>query len=200
MSRRARDRDRAHGRCVVFGGGRHRACCATPATACTAEPEPGTGVADRARRARRRRGAPFAGSPRRSSGSATTACASWSPTSDRAAAEGLRGVTDLGGYDGMLFVYDADTERALHDGGDAAAARHRVLRAPTATRSSRTTMEPCPDGTDATCPTYASSGTFRYALETDGRVRCERRAHRRAARREHAVGSRRRGVGVAGHV
>ena len=32
---------------------------------------------------------------------------------------------------------------------------------------SSTRMTPCPDGTDATCPTYASGGRFRYALETE---------------------------------
>ena len=78
--------------------------------------------------------------------------------------QGLRAVRDLAPYDGMLFVYSsnsknrytmADTLLPL-DIGWYAADGERVDRA---------RMVPCPKGTDATCPTYGSDGSYRYALE-----------------------------------
>jgi hypothetical protein len=79
--------------------------------------------------------------------------------------EGLREVVDLGPYEGMLFVYGEDV-----------AARFTMANTPLpldigfyaadGTLVSRTTMEPCPEGSDVTCPTYASDRPFRYALET----------------------------------
>jgi uncharacterized membrane protein (UPF0127 family) len=79
--------------------------------------------------------------------------------------EGLRGVTDFAGYDGMLFVYDSDS-----------LARYTMSGTPTpldigwyaadGSPVDHTTMTPCLDGNDATCPIYASEGSYRYALET----------------------------------
>jgi uncharacterized membrane protein (UPF0127 family) len=78
--------------------------------------------------------------------------------------KGLRAVSSLAPYDGMLFVNRRDTE-----------ARYTMAQTlvpldivffdgdgkPVGDRS----MRPCPDGTDASCPTYASGRRYRYALE-----------------------------------
>jgi len=77
--------------------------------------------------------------------------------------DGLRGRTELGPYDAMLFVFPVDTEadftmsgvEAPLDVGWYDAAGRPV---------DRTTMAPCPDGDD--CPSYGSSQRYRYALET----------------------------------
>jgi uncharacterized membrane protein (UPF0127 family) len=79
--------------------------------------------------------------------------------------QGLRDITDLGDYDGMLFVYSSDTD-----------ARFTMARtplplditwyAPDGRPVSSTTMRPCVEGSDATCPVYASAAKYRYALET----------------------------------
>ena len=66
-------------------------------------------------------------------------------------------------------------------------------------------MEPCPEGTDATCPMYASDGPFRYALETAGRPPAAHRPCRSVPDRRAdttAVGASRRvdAIGVAGRV
>jgi uncharacterized membrane protein (UPF0127 family) len=78
--------------------------------------------------------------------------------------QGLRGVTDLGPYAGMLFVNAGDT-----------GARYTMAGTPmpltitffdrNGTPVDRTEMTPCPNGTDATCPEYASSKRYRYTLE-----------------------------------
>jgi uncharacterized membrane protein (UPF0127 family) len=77
---------------------------------------------------------------------------------------GLRQRRDVGPYDGMLFVFPADTSIAFTmstvpvplDIGFYSASGAVV---------DRRRMEPCA-GTDATCPLYRSKGPFRYALET----------------------------------
>ena len=78
--------------------------------------------------------------------------------------EGLRARSDLGPYDGMLFVFPSDgivsfTMAGVPDpleivfyGRDG-----RVV--------DRLHMAPCA-GTDATCPVYTPRAAFRYALET----------------------------------
>lgn len=75
--------------------------------------------------------------------------------------QGLMGVTDLGGLDGMLFVFQADSSGGFWmkntvipldivfftaDGGFVDAL----------------TMAPC---TEDPCPTYRPNGSYRYALE-----------------------------------
>ncbi|MCJ7781048.1 MAG: DUF192 domain-containing protein [Acidimicrobiia bacterium] len=74
---------------------------------------------------------------------------------------GLMGVTDLGGLDGMLFVFQSDTEGGFwmkntlialdiaffDDGGGFV---------------DRFTMEPC---IEDPCPGYRPSGPYRYAVE-----------------------------------
>jgi len=78
--------------------------------------------------------------------------------------QGLREVTSLAPYDGMLFVNPAETT-----------ARYTMAGTPTPLDvtffSARgvpvddARMTPCPQGTDATCPEYASKDPYRYALE-----------------------------------
>lgn len=79
-------------------------------------------------------------------------------------ARGLRGVEDLGDYDGMAFVFPqpgpatfsmADTLISL-DIGFYEGSGELV---------NRLEMEPC-TGTDATCPGYPSGGDFLVAVET----------------------------------
>lgn len=78
-------------------------------------------------------------------------------------ARGLMEVTDLGGYDGMLFAYPDD-----HEGGFWM--RDTVLPLSIAYLDadgrvvSTADMEPCPDGGPA-CPTYPPAGPYRDALE-----------------------------------
>lgn len=75
---------------------------------------------------------------------------------------GLMEVTDLGGYAGMLFVWDADSSSSFYmrntprplsiawftAGGDLV---------------STAAMDPCADESD--CPTYPAGGRYRFALE-----------------------------------
>jgi uncharacterized membrane protein (UPF0127 family) len=82
-------------------------------------------------------------------------------------AQGLRGVTALGPYAGMLFVNAVDTNARYTMAGtpmplvitffDAHGRPVDMLQ-----------MTPCPDGTDATCPQYASKRRYRYSLERPG--------------------------------
>jgi len=78
---------------------------------------------------------------------------------------GLRDVTDLGDYDGMLFVYGSDTDARFTMSGTPLPLDIGWYAAD-GTPVDRTTMTPCIDGSDASCPVYASSGRYRYALET----------------------------------
>jgi uncharacterized membrane protein (UPF0127 family) len=78
--------------------------------------------------------------------------------------QGLRAVTSLAPYEGMLFVDPVDTT-----------ARYTMAGTPTPLDitffSARgipvddVRMTPCPQGTDASCPEYASKDPYRYALE-----------------------------------
>jgi hypothetical protein len=80
--------------------------------------------------------------------------------------QGLMGVTDLGGYDGMLFVFDEPVDGAFH-----------MLDTPTplsiawfdtsGALVSTADMEPCV-GEQAEvdeCPSYPADGEFSYAVE-----------------------------------
>lgn len=80
--------------------------------------------------------------------------------------QGLRGRSDLGSYDGMLFVYDAPADSAFTmagvpvplDIGWYAASGRPVDRA---------RMEPCAIDRDD-CPLYSARSRYRFALETLG--------------------------------
>jgi uncharacterized membrane protein (UPF0127 family) len=79
--------------------------------------------------------------------------------------QGLRDVTDLGAYDGMLFVFPSDSF-----------ARFTMAQTPLpldigwyssdGAPVDRVRMSPCPRGSDASCPEYGSRRRYRYALET----------------------------------
>jgi uncharacterized membrane protein (UPF0127 family) len=81
--------------------------------------------------------------------------------------DGLRGVTDFGDYEGMLFVYGEDID-ARFTMADTLVPLDIGFYAADGSPIDRTTMQPCPEGNDATCPIYGSSDPFRYALETAG--------------------------------
>lgn len=80
--------------------------------------------------------------------------------------QGLRGRSDLGPYDGMLFVFDAPADSAFTmrgvpvplDIGWYAASGRPVDRAE---------MEPCAVDRD-NCPRYSARSRYRFALETLG--------------------------------
>lgn len=80
-------------------------------------------------------------------------------------AQGLRGRSELGPYDGMLFAFETTATSSF---------TMRGVPVPldigwydgSGSPVDRTEMEPCP--ADADCPTYASRGSYRFALETLG--------------------------------
>ena len=76
---------------------------------------------------------------------------------------GLRGVTDLGGYDGMLFVNESDVTSAYTMSGVTEPLDIGWYDAGGALVS-RTAMEPCPEG-GPDCPLYSADGPYRFALE-----------------------------------
>ena len=78
--------------------------------------------------------------------------------------QGLRAVNSLGSYDGMLFVNDRDTD-ARYTMARTLIPLDIVFFDRNGAPVSNTSMRPCPHGTDVTCPTYASSRKYRYALE-----------------------------------
>ena len=79
--------------------------------------------------------------------------------------EGLRGQTDLTPYDGMLFVNASDTDTHFTM-ADTLVPLDIAWYSADGLPVDRTTMQPCPEGDDATCPEYASTAKYRYALET----------------------------------
>ncbi|HEX6311067.1 MAG TPA: DUF192 domain-containing protein [Acidimicrobiia bacterium] len=80
--------------------------------------------------------------------------------------QGLRGRSDLGPYDGMLFVFDEPTASSFTMRGVPVPldigwydARGFLIE--------RTAMEPCPDDLED-CPAYSPGSRYRFALETLG--------------------------------
>jgi uncharacterized membrane protein (UPF0127 family) len=78
---------------------------------------------------------------------------------------GLMYVTDpsLGGYDGMLFAFEADSDGGFWMRHTRLPLSIAYLRADGTTVSSAD-MAPCPDS-EATCPIYPAGGRYRYAVE-----------------------------------
>jgi uncharacterized membrane protein (UPF0127 family) len=76
-------------------------------------------------------------------------------------AQGLMGVTDLGGLDGMLFVWDADVASAFVM-RDTLVPLDIAFFAVDGTLVDLLSMEPC---TAEPCERYQPSGPYRYALE-----------------------------------
>ena len=78
--------------------------------------------------------------------------------------QGLRAVTSLASYDGMLFVNGRDTD-ARYTMAETLIPLDIVFFDRNGAPVSSASMRPCPDGTDASCPTYASTHKYRFALE-----------------------------------
>jgi uncharacterized membrane protein (UPF0127 family) len=81
--------------------------------------------------------------------------------------QGLRNVRDLSPYDGMLFVFGADSDARFTMAGTPLTLDIGWYAAD-GSPVDRTTMKPCLYGDDATCPVYESKTKYRYALETAG--------------------------------
>lgn len=75
---------------------------------------------------------------------------------------GLMEVTDLGGYAGMLFVWDADSSSSFYMRNTPTPLSIAWFDADGALVSTAD-MDPCPDVEG--CPTYPSGGGYRFALE-----------------------------------
>jgi uncharacterized membrane protein (UPF0127 family) len=75
---------------------------------------------------------------------------------------GLMEVTDLGGYTGMLFVWDEDTSSGFYMRNTPTPLSIGWFDAEGALVSTAD-MDPCADV--AGCPTYPSGGSYRFALE-----------------------------------
>ena len=75
---------------------------------------------------------------------------------------GLMGRTDLGGYDGMLFRFAADTSTQFYM-KDTLIPLSIAWFDANGDFVSATDMEPCP--VDVGCPTYGAAAPYRYALE-----------------------------------
>jgi hypothetical protein len=75
--------------------------------------------------------------------------------------QGLMGVSELDGLDGMLFVFEADTDTGFWMKNTLIALDIAFFDA-AGRYVDRLTMEPC--GADP-CPVYRAAGMYRYALE-----------------------------------
>jgi uncharacterized membrane protein (UPF0127 family) len=78
-------------------------------------------------------------------------------------AAGLQGRADLGAYDGMLFVNDAEVTTTYTMEG-VPVSLDIGFYATNGDLVDRLRMLPCDTGAD--CPSYQSSGPYRFALET----------------------------------
>lgn len=76
--------------------------------------------------------------------------------------QGLMGVTDLGGLDGMLFVFEADSDVGFWM-KDTLILLDIAFFDADGVFVDRLTMEPC---TADPCPVYRPRGSYRYAVET----------------------------------
>lgn len=76
--------------------------------------------------------------------------------------QGLMGVTDLGDLDGMLFVFEADTDSGFWM-KNTLIPLDIAFFAADGTLVDLLTMEPC---TADPCPVYTPAGPYRYAVET----------------------------------
>jgi uncharacterized protein len=80
-------------------------------------------------------------------------------------ARGLMEVTDLGGYDGMLFRFETDSDGGFWMKNTVLPLSIAYLDADGAVVSTAD-MDPCPPGTDR-CPSYPADGPYRQALEVE---------------------------------
>ena len=94
-------------------------------------------------------------------GDAVERCALLAETTEQQQ-RGLMGRTDLGGYDGMLFRFSADTTSSFYMTDTLIPLSIAWFNAD-GYFVSATDMEPCPD--KAGCPTFGAAAPYRYALE-----------------------------------
>ncbi len=78
--------------------------------------------------------------------------------------QGLREVRSLSPYEGMLFVNPSDST-VRYTMADTPIPLDITFFAGDGTPVDSARMTPCLDGSDATCPAYASRAPYRYALE-----------------------------------
>ena len=78
--------------------------------------------------------------------------------------QGLRGVRELGPYDGMLFVNASDATSAYTMSG-VTVPLDIAWFSRTGEPAGRAEMEPCPEG-GPDCPLYSADGPYRFAVET----------------------------------
>lgn len=76
--------------------------------------------------------------------------------------QGLMGVTDLEGFAGMVFSFDADTEAAFWMRNTPMPLSIAFVRVD-GRIVSMVDMEPCDDSSE--CPTYPPAGPYRFAVE-----------------------------------
>lgn len=81
--------------------------------------------------------------------------------------QGLRGRSDASPYEGMLFVFPQGTRAAFTMAG-VPGPLDIGFYDNSGKNVGKLLMQPCPNGTDATCPIYQIDEPFRYALETAG--------------------------------
>jgi uncharacterized membrane protein (UPF0127 family) len=91
-----------------------------------------------------------------------TACCLLVASEPEARQRGLMEVTDLGGYQGMVFVWDVDTSGGFWMRNTPTPLSIAFFAADGAYVGGYD-MEPCDDSSD--CPVYPSPGTYRFALE-----------------------------------
>jgi uncharacterized membrane protein (UPF0127 family) len=81
-------------------------------------------------------------------------------------AAGLRGhAGDLGPYDGMLFVFQGESEAEFTMSGVSNPLEIAFFDAD-GERNSTRVMKPCPEKAETECPVYQADGPYRYAVET----------------------------------
>ena len=93
-----------------------------------------------------------------------TACCLMVASTDAQRQRGLMQVTDLGGYAGMVFVWDHDTEGAFWMYNTVTPLSIAWFDAEGNFVSS-TDMEPCTSDDTNDCPMYPPEGEYRFALE-----------------------------------
>ena len=78
--------------------------------------------------------------------------------------QGLKGVTDLEGHDGMLFSFDTDVQSSFVM-IDTVTPLSISWWGADGTFVSGTDMEPCTEGNDADCARFPAEAPYRYAVE-----------------------------------
>ena len=80
--------------------------------------------------------------------------------------DGLRGRTELGAYDGMLFVFDSPSNSSFTMSG-VTTPLDIGWYAASGQPAGRAEMEPCPSRA-SDCPAYSAGSPYRFAVETLG--------------------------------